>query len=116
MTRHAGYCSRGPHGGQALLHLGEALRALALPGQRHAPEERPQGHVTRKPVLGRQGQHDLGVRLDRLPLPAIALDESTRIQRIHQVEGVCHACAWSTPPDCLHRDCHFIPQSPSGAG
>ena len=66
---------------------------MALRGQRHAPEERPQRHVARKPVLRRQGQHDLGVRLDYLPVPAIALDERTPEQRIHQVEGVCHACA-----------------------
>ena len=72
--RHAERCPRGPQGGQALTHLGDALRSLALRGQRPAPEERPQRHVARKPVLGRQGQQGLGVRLDRLPLPAQGME------------------------------------------
>ena len=77
ITCHAEHCPRGPQGGQALTHLGDALRSLALRGQRPAPEERPQRHVARKPVLGRQGQQGLGVRLGRLPLPAAGMESST---------------------------------------
>src|SRR6266540_2988888 len=88
ILRPANRCPRGLYRGEALPHLGDAFCVLALRGQRYAPGERPQSYVARQAMLSRQGQHGLGVRLDCVPLPAIALEESTPEQRINQAERV----------------------------
>jgi hypothetical protein len=78
--------------------------------------ERPQRRVVREPVLSRQGQQGLGVRLDRLPLPSFDMESSTKAQRLNQTVGMrqCmrHGQRLLTPLHGLVR----IAQRPQGPG
>ena len=57
------------------MELRQARLALALHGQRPAPPICPIRYHKRKSLRGRQSQESLGLRLDRLGVPAAVIQE-----------------------------------------
>ena len=80
--------SRGQDGGHSLAHLRQAYRILALHGQRPPPPECSEPLQEWEPLRRRQGQEDLGLRLDCQCLVEALIQVGCKVLGHHQAIGM----------------------------